>query len=246
MTIDALIARALSLYPFRSRGRSESASHYRRALTAHVESRDWALAHELRTGRAQSDWTTEDVAAFHAARTNSRQWPREDLRPGTHAIPYLELDTAPATENGLRDLARRGLDAVCDRRRDNPRLSFPILIHLVLTDGRVRLVLSQRDDRIAILRTFARSVPLFGFVVIADTFMHRIINDASQRPVRADKTDAFVAHIGTRDLRIMMTRPYRVDADRVTFGDVPPDLDKRDPGVEDPYAVVFAMDMRNS
>jgi hypothetical protein len=125
-----------------------------------------------------------------------------------------------------------------ETRRADPAREIPILIHLLMTDGRIFVTPVARGDRVAIVTTIARTMPLYGFIVLADVFIHGIDAAAGH----ATKTDALVAHVGTRDLRRMMTRPYRVVDGRAVFLEAPPDVDKR--GAEtlsDPYAGVFAM-----
>jgi hypothetical protein len=236
---DALIDRAVTTYQFRRRGPFEGRAAYLAALVDHVESRDFAAAHELRVGRVQGEWTPADVTAFYEhMKGRGATPPRETLKPGT-AIPLIELpDRYVVTEGVLLDLAARGLDVWMETRRADPAREIPILIHVLMTDGRLFVAPVARGDRVAVLTTIARTSPLYGFIVLADVFIHGI--DAAGG--HATKTDALVAHVGTRDLRRMMTRPYRVVDGHAVFLDAPPDVDKR--GAEtlsDPYAGVFAM-----
>ena len=59
-----LIVSALVKYPFRPALAGESPEAFREALIAFVEIRDFGLAHEIRLGRVQADWTPADVDAF--------------------------------------------------------------------------------------------------------------------------------------------------------------------------------------
>jgi hypothetical protein len=105
-----LIADALARYPFRRQGPLESNTDYVRALIAHVESRDFAAAHELRVGRRQADWTTEDVAV-HTRIT--RLPPRAALTPAPSPAWGL-VDPSPymTTEDSLPDRAQRARPAL--------------------------------------------------------------------------------------------------------------------------------------
>ena len=77
-------------------------------------------------------------------------------------------------------------------------------------------------------------------MLVFDAFVHAIevAQDGSQK---ASKRDAILCQVGTRELRRMMRRLYRLEDDRAIF-DTPPleDLDGGDlrNGI-DPYAEIF-------
>jgi hypothetical protein len=77
--------------------------------------------------------------------------------------------------------------------------------------------------------------------VASDAFIHGVDQDNR----RADKIDALVMHVGTRESRLVWVRTYRIERGAVVF-DEPSrksDLDvRRDPNLksfEDPYATIF-------
>jgi len=243
MTDDlrALMAAAAAAWGFRPRGPFEGQEAYRAALIEHVECRDYATAHELRVGRRQSAWTDADLEAFRRHMLERRGEPRQELPPGTVLVGGVIGGEFEATEDGLLSLARTALAAFVDMRRRDPGAELPILAHVLLTTGEAWVTPVGRRDRVAVLRYLAREGPVFGYVLCADTFIHSI--PAEGHPGRAMKTDALVVHVGTRDLRRMMVRPYTVRDGRAVFNDPPPpDVDKRKEGGwidHDPYATVF-------
>lgn len=233
------MALAARTYDFRARGPFEGVQSYRAALIAHVEPRDFALAHELRTGRRQADWTPEDVAAFRSHLFDTDHHPPREFLPPASALAIVTSGPYPVGEAVLEELARNGLEAYktmkCEKRHETP----PIIVSALLTDGRLLVTSVSRGDRVAVLKTMARDLPLFGFFVANDVFIHSLPEEGQPGP--AQKCEALVMHIGTRDRRLMLVRPYRLVDGRVTFDDPPPDLDKRGPEtLSDPYAGVFA------
>lgn len=236
-----LIARARAVYPFRSPGLTETSAHYLDALIHHVADRDLAMAHELRVGRLQAEWTPEDVAAFKRF-IGPPHDPREDIRDDFVLI--ADFAHCEPTEAALLTAAARALAICVDRRKAKPLETMPILCNVVLTDGRLMLTSPTRGDRVAVLKQMARNLPVFGFFVLADVFIHGIDFDPerlpAQVPTRATKKDALIAHVGTRDLRRMMTRTYRVVDGRAVFDEPWPDVDKRGhETMHDPYASIF-------
>lgn len=235
MNRTEILARALQAYPFREAEPHESPVDYLSAMCDHIEQHDFAAAHEIRLGKLQADWTPEEVDAF---RVRISSLPRAKQEVGPHeAIPWLAasvLADIPATEASLVVLADAALEDFKERRTRDPFESFPIVLHLLLVDGRFMAGFCNRGDRVAITRWAVQHLPVFGFFVIADAWMHGIGN------TRAIKFSALVVNVGTRDLARAMIRPYEIVGGRTKWLDVPPDIDKRGPDmIDDPYAGVF-------
>jgi len=238
---DDPIAAAAEKYEFRRRGPFEPPGAYRDAVIAHVESRDYSAAHELRVGRPQAQWTAADVAAFKERMVTGWERPTSDeFRPGLHTFTTIDGDRRPATDASLLALADKALDAVMAMRRkkrhDSPDGSVPIMSTVLFDDGRVLHALAaDGQDRIAIVKAMARTAPVFGFCVVFDAWMHQITDSGA-----AVKRDVFVAQVGTREWRVMKRRPYRVVAGRAEFDNPPPpDIDVREHSTQDPYAAIF-------
>lgn len=239
-TLAALIVHAAKTYDFRARGPFEGQRQYLAALIAHVQDRDYAMAHELRLGRRQADWTHDDIEAFRR-RIFDLQGPPLDPPPrGFAHLVAFDGGHHPVTEAALLDLAARGLAAYVEKKQRFGTSAVPILANVLLTDGRLCISSLSRGDRVAFLKWVAQSMPMFGFFLIFDAFLHRISEEGSTMQ-RAEKVDALLVHVGTRELRRMIMRPYRVFDGRALFDDPPPpDLDKRGPEtLEDPYAGIF-------
>ena len=245
--LAAIIARARATYPFRGRGPFESEAQYREALIAHVETRDFALAHELRVGRAQVEWSPADVQAFRdhieglpGPRTEAAQAPRHIMSAKVGLLsPALMADRAAATA-ALDGIATKGLDALVARRRQQPLWQIPVFITVLLESGDILVTSTGRGDRVAVIKALAQSMPVFGFTCGTDVFVHGIALDAAGGATGATKRDALIMHVGTRDLRIVKVRPYAIRQGRVYFDDPPPpDKDLRTPDCQDPYSEIF-------
>lgn len=239
MTLRDLIARAVHRYDFRRRGPFEADGEYRDALIAHVESRDWAAGHELRVGRLQADWTPDDVLDF-SRRMRGRQ--RSEHRP---RLPDQMLmieggQLTPLTDEALLRHGAVGLDRYCDMRRQAPAKDLTPILTAALLDGRLMMMPVARGDRISVMKAFAQDMPVFGFELLFDAFMHNI----DERTPVATKRDCLMQQIVTRTCRAMRRRPYEVRQGRAFFDPPPPDLDVRNPSgswvtADDPYADVF-------
>lgn len=237
MMLPAQFYAAAAAYGFRPRRRGEDEAAYFAALIEHVESRDYAAAHELRLGRRQAEWTASDVEGFQQ-RLSSSMPTTDEFGPGVHSFATIEGDRRPATEASLLALADRQLDVLMALRRKkrhtNAEGSVPILSSVLLDDGHVLHANASSSDRIAIVKALVRTHPVFGFCVVFDAFMHGIVGGA------AVKRDAFVAQVGTREMRVMKRRPYRVVAGRAEFDSPPPpDVNIRETSGDDPYASIF-------
>lgn len=235
--LDPMVIAAAARHNFRPRRTHEPAETYRLAVIDHVESFDFAAAHELRVGRPQAEWTADDVDAFSKWMLGHRGLPRRELRPGT-AVVGLEYGPFPVNVEQLFELATFAVDAIVAMRQEKPEASVPIVASVFLLDGRVMSGFVQRADRYAYLKSLTRNEPTFGFFLVADVFVHGV--DLVTH--RATKRDEIICHIGTREKRWMRRRPYTVVDGRVTFEANPPaDLDLAGEGmrVSDPYADIF-------
>jgi hypothetical protein len=242
--LKALIAEAATRHRFRQRGPFEGAEQYAAALITHLENEDWAMAHEVRVGRRQADWTPEDVESFRQRMLGRHRRPRPDVHKEVHAaeIPMvIEDGRFTLSEDAMVGLAHQGLASMTRMRKNNPGRSLLIMVSAMLSTGKMITAAVNRDDRVSLLKHMAKEVPVYGYLVVADTFVHHL--PVAGQPGLPTKQDALVAHVGTREIRRMIVRPYTYSADRtrVTFDpNPPPDVDKRGPGVEhDPYAEIF-------
>jgi hypothetical protein len=233
MTLAELIAAAVARYEFRRQLRKETAAAYRVALIDHVETRDFAAAHELRIGKPQAEWSPDDVQDFKT-RTLKIPRVRREFAPGETPIGLPVVCVAgggPVTEELLFTLADNGLTAVIERRIAEPQWDVPILISALLMDGSLVATTSARGSRVAILKYLARNSPLFGFFIAADMFLHTI-DDTT-----ATKTEGIIMHIGTRERRLVRLATYSRTPAGVVFAPtkdmIPTATD------EDPYADVF-------
>lgn len=217
--------------------RTETAAAYRVALIDHVERRDFTMAHELRTGKAHAEWTPIEIAQF---RERVFQVPRvkQEFAPGA-APSHVRVvasppGTDPVNETHLLLLADAGLHAIMDRRVEEPDWTIPILISVLLMDGSLLTTsITERGDRVAVVKYIARSMPVYGFFIAADMILHTIGESSAER------TEGIMMHIGTRELRIARVATYtRTDAG-IVFAE-PFDINKCEGGtIEDPYSDVF-------
>jgi len=235
----ALFAAAARKYAFRDPTVTEDAPTYVTALIAHVQKHDYAAAHELRVGRTQAEWTTDDVAGFDRFLRRQRVTDPEAFSPGLHAFAIAESGPYPVTEAELLDVATRGLAALVEMRTQTPTRSLPIFANVLLTDGRLLSTTVGTDDRIAVLKLLAQRYPVFGYVLAFDAFIHGV----NTKDSTATKRDAITVHVGTRELRRVKVRSYALDGGAVVWDPPKPDLDFRDASVraEDPYAGIFAV-----
>ncbi len=237
MTISPLTIEIAVLYDFRAPRPGESESEYREAVIRHVEIRDWSAANEVRLQKRQADWTPAEVDAF-VARVKRKPHPSMEFEPGVHAFPVETFRGVPATWTALCEYADRAVAVMRERRRAHA--SIPVLLGVVTTDGRLLMSGSHPGHRLAILKTIIRREPAYGFFAATDAFIHAV-----KEHERAEKSEAFILHLGTRDgEREMWTYPYRVE-DRRIVDEPRRVLDLRamraDPnaGLEDPYAELF-------
>ena len=236
--ISPLAAAAIVQYKFRARRPHEPEADYLGDLLHHVESRDFAAAHELRVGRRQADWTPADVQAFHDHMSRRQHGPLEDLPPGTFVAAALELGPVEVSPAGLLEYATEWLDTVVGMRTRRPTGELLIVASVVLLNGRALATQVGRAERVAVVKALARSQPVFGFVVVCDVFIHGIDTVHGQ----ASKQDAILCHVGTREMRIMKIRPYALEHGKAVFVDPPPpDVDKATEAglIQDPYAGIF-------
>jgi hypothetical protein len=235
MTLDEMIAAAARQYQFRRQLKKESAAAYRHALIAHVESHDFAMAHELRLGKPQPEWTVEEVIAFkhrilELPRTRQdHEW----LMPAGTPVIATPPGTEDVTEAHLRELAEFGLQDIIGRRRRNPTWEVPIVVSVLLMTGSSLITTTQRGDRFALLKFLARNGPVFGFFLVADMFLHKIGD------TKAEKQEGIILHVGTRDMRLVRVATYARTPTGIVFA-APFDMDMRSGNViDDPYADIF-------
>jgi len=234
MTIYELIAGALVRYPFRPPREGESLEAYRAALVEFLESRDFALGHEIRVGRAQADWTPEDVKAF---RENIE---REHYRGPGRDVEALEMLGTESgewepTDASMWVIFNELLSMMRDWKIEDPgRVLFPHIAAL-MTNGQLFSAPVERRDRKGALRMLTKHGPCYGWVVVADAFMHLITEDKT-----ATKQDVILGHMGTRTTRVIKNLLYRYVDGRPVFDPTPQEWDLRNmpPGeqIEDPYA----------
>lgn len=234
-----LMRAAMTRYPFRAARSGEAPADYLAALVAHVEQRDYAAAHELRVGRPQAQWTQADVDSFTAHM--KQRWGRAvDHSPETLMEDAYEfsmaVDGMPVSADALIKAGETALEFLIERRQVDPAAELPCLLQVLLTDGRCLMAPVHPDDRVALVKAVVQREPVFGFVVIADVFIHAL------GPTTATKRDALVCHIGTREMRRMLVRPYDVRDGHAHFDPDPPPMERFDGTVNkvyDPYAEVF-------
>lgn len=232
-----LVANAIVTYGFRLPTEGDDQGAYLRALIQHVAQHDYAAAHELRVGKPQAEWTPADVTSFEASmrrRQPKTEFAADETPP---VIQGLAISGFAVTEASLLDLARTGLETMMQRRRDHPHDNLPIFVSVLLEHGEWLTTPATSDDRIAVIKHLARSLPVFGFFVVFDAFIHQITVNQS-----AGKVDAILGQLGTRDRRLLLRRPYHLVGGVAVFDDPPPaDVDVRaDPfRADDPYAEIF-------
>jgi|SRR5262245_35349260 len=235
---EAILAEAFRKYPFRNPNPFETGEDYARAFYDHLRKRDMGLAHELRLGKRQAKWSPKDVESFLEA-CSGDHGPSEEFDEGVHAIPMVTTEGHPVTTEELLTSATRLLDYMMSVRRKDPTGEVPIMVGVLLDTGRLMEgVIGSSRDRLAVLKFLVRTQPVFGFFITFDAFMHRVDKTAGT----ATKQDCLMMRIGTRDLALMKTRPYRVKHNVAIFDDPPPDdINMRDQGVEgrDAYSSVF-------
>jgi hypothetical protein len=241
MTREDLIARHTARWGFRPRGPFEGAQQYREAAIAFLETRDWAAAHEVRTGRTQADWTPDDTQAFHD-RMTSRPMMANEPSPAL----FVDVAPAPCTVDALLLVARASIEDLATKRlkhvrAGNPQESLPVLAHVITLTERLLITTASSGNRLGVLRAAAQQLPLYGYVLVFDAFMHSI----DEVKKTATKRDTLMAHVGTRDgARILLQRPYTI-AGRTVTRDAENLIDMRAPGpgqpdrFVDPYAELF-------
>jgi hypothetical protein len=216
-----LISHALTMYPFRDPQPDESDEHYMHAVVAHVRAHDMGLAFELVVGRRQADWTPDQVTAFHDFMTADFVGPREDFTT-PQTIIGLRIKGVPISPESLRAQAERDLAFMMGQRTRRPTETPAIMVSVLDEQGEYRTtVVPNRDDRLATLKALVRKFPVYGFVVVADIFLHSVDKATNH----ARKQDALIAHVGTRDRLYMLLRPYHVTPQGVVFDPPMPDLE---------------------
>jgi len=223
-------------YGFRPQRRDELDAEYQAAVAAYVEERDWSAAHEVRLQKPQAEWSAADREGF-VDRLKRQPMPSMEFGRGVHAFPMIATPfRGEATWQLLVELAARGLEAVTERRTREPAWSCPVLISALTLDHRLLTTGTSPPQRLALLKSLIRREPIFGYVVVVDTFLHSV------SPGGALKQDAFVVHLGSRvGSREMWVARYAVADGIVTF-EPRRVIDLRTeagPDTQDPYAELF-------
>jgi hypothetical protein len=232
-----LIARALVTYQFRMPSPEESPAAFLDALIAHVHRHNYAAAHELRVGRRQADWTPDDVRLFSETVLERRNRPTMEFERGLHAFPIVDdPGPYPVTDAHVRALATRGLETLGEWRQRDPAKHLPIFATALLMTGHTLTTTTGSDNRVAVLKMFARTQPVFGYTLAFDGYVHGIADG------KAITSDAIFVHAGTRDgLRLCLIHKYRrARKGRIVFEEVREvDLRATTDHIEDPYAEIF-------
>jgi hypothetical protein len=236
-----LTADAARRYNFRARKPSETGAEYRSALIRHVQQRDYAGAHELRLNKRQGDWTSDEARGF---REHLQALPRSAHNVDDHllAFPVLTDDgTYPVTDEQLLTMATRAVGFCVNFRLKDPMKDFAPMVSVLLTDGRVLHALPGRENRIRAIKLLSRQYPVYGYVVAADVFIHKLDRNPVTNVEHASKQDAFVVHVGSRTLRRIFMQAYRVESGRAIFEPIrEPSAEMKDGDhIDDPYADVF-------
>jgi hypothetical protein len=233
MSIVQLIVKALADYPFREAAPGESGADYLRALAAHVEQHDFAMAHELRLGRAQADWTPDEINAF---RDRMLALPR--MRRGV-VTKQLMLGTESGhfdtTDAAMRVILTEFMTMFREWRIERPNRDLAPHIAALMMNGQLFSAPIHRRDRYGSLKMLTQNAPCYGWVIVMDAFLHEITE--SQKAI---KHDVILAHVGTRTMRIVARQNYRYDQGRPVFEPDIVEWDLRDQKdgmtFEDPYA----------
>lgn len=233
-----LVAAAIRKHEFRDAQAGETVDQYLAALIDHVETRDFAEAHELRLGKPQAEWTPEEGHAFRE-RLMAKPFTSDEFR-GDHPRAFLvatNADRYPPTDAEVRRQAREGVASLMRMRREQPTKSLAIFASVLLLDGTLHTASVGRGDRIALIKALAREMPVYGFYLVGDMFLHGMNTETGQ----TTKTDAIVGQVGTRTMRLLLTQRYRIiDGFGVSADDLE-ELDVRAENVDaqDPYAEIF-------
>jgi hypothetical protein len=238
LTLADLVAAALRQYEFRGPRPDEQPTQYLAALIDHVETRDYAAAHELRVGKPQAEWSPAEVEDFRARMLASpgplRQFD-DERGPAVHAYVMATFTGRfPVSDAEVRKHATLGVESMLAMRRERPTHNLAIFANVLLLTGEIKTLTVGRRDRIALLKQLARDLPVYGFWLVADMFIHAIGDG------RANKRDAIIAQVGTRTMRLMLVRPYAVVDGFGVRVDPPMDVEPEQmTHGEDPYAEIF-------
>ena len=230
---------------FRGPRRDESPDAYRDAVIAHLDRYCTSAAYELRFGAPQAEWTDAQRNTF-----------KDDLlgrwqKPGTGPSDYFhrpvtvlegfQTQGRSVTDDELRRLANDAINVLVAWRTEARDDNLPVVASVLLIDGRQFTAFVDAFDRKAILNTWAATEPVYGYFLVADSFLHRInVDKTTQDATKTETVDALICHIGSRSgIRRLVTRPYTVRHGRVEW-ELPEDHDKTANLAGDPYADIFA------
>ena len=240
-TLYEILVRVARTYGFRARGPLETVHQYREALIAFTEHKDYAAAHEVRVGCAQAEWTPDHVMDF-SNRLRGRPRSQHLARVPNETIIMEGGALAVVTDAALLADTHIALERYTAMRRAAPAKDLMAILTVALLDARLLILPVSRVDRISTMKAFARDMPVFGFALVFDAFMHRI-NEVTKV---ATKRDVLLQHVISRTCRVTRSRPYEVRQGRAFFDNPPPPdftaLDLNAGGwrvADDPYADVF-------
>jgi hypothetical protein len=237
-----LLRAAAARYNFRARKPSETGAEYRSALIRHVQQRDYAAAHELRLDKRQADWTSAEAQAF---REHLQAMPRSAHELENHLVEFPAIKDPdqhlPVSDDTLVTMAQRALKYCVEFRTALPEKDFHPMVSVLLTDGGVLHAMPGRENRIRAIKLLSRQYPVYGYVVAADVFIHKLDRNPVTNVEHASKQDAFVVHVGSRTLRRIFMQAYRVESGRAIFEPIrEPSAEMKDGDhIDDPYADVF-------
>jgi hypothetical protein len=233
-TPSDLIDDAIKRYKFRRRFSGEPEPVYLRKLIQFVAHRDYAAAHELRVGKRQADWTSEEAHDFRQRLSGPRDPKAHDPRVPFACVMLDDPGPYPVHDANLLRFARDAMDFCVRFRNEAPTKDFRIMASVLLTTGKVLHGMPERSDRIRLIKYLAQTQPVYGWWVAGDVWVHGLNVNTVTGKETADKTDAFIVHVGSRTLRRVFTRRYRVEASGVIWRDLE-DVEP-DGMTDDPYA----------
>ena len=234
MTVDNLEASAKA-FSFRRSLPGESLEAYRAALVAHVDRQDMAAAHEIRVGRQQRDWTQADIEAF-TQHTATLPGPSSTLHQQAF-VTRIEEGPFEVSEQGLRKVALQGVENMMAMRRKEPTTNLMVMASVLLVNGKILTAFVHSEDRLSFVKSMAQTEPVYGYFIVFDGWLHRVV-DSTGGQKAATKVDCIFGHVGSRDVRYSILRPYHARNGKAVFDAPLADLEQVDIS-NDPYAEIF-------
>jgi hypothetical protein len=110
---------------------------------------------------------------------------------------------------------------------------------VLLTSGQFLTAVVSTDDRKALLKAWIESLPVYGYVLTADAYMHSVDLDGT----KTSTTEGFISHIGSRSgMRHLIVQLYRREGDAIVV-ERREEFNKSEQEMKDPYADLFAAPM---